>query len=173
MGSLQPWAGVDLTLRAVALVAPGFPNVSLRIVGGGGAEKELRQLAVDLGIGKQVEFVGPIAYENLPTVMDRTAIAVAMHPPSRLLHFGDPLKTLDYMAAGLPIITTDHGKSDYVRDHDAGWTVPYDVAAVAQAIRDALVTPSGLSRKGANGRRFVASLEWKRIFADQISKSLD
>jgi glycosyltransferase involved in cell wall biosynthesis len=77
-----------------------------------------------------------------------------------------PTKVVEYLAAGVPAITTPLPAAEQlVRDADAGLVVPFeDVAATAAAVRRLAADAPLRERLGANGRAHVAAeLSWDAI----------
>jgi len=131
VGRLMPEKGVDLVLRALALVERPW---SLLLLGSGPAEASLRRLAASLGVEAAVEFLAPIPSRELPTHMHRLSILVL---PSRSLpnwreQFGRVL--VEAMACGVPVIGSTSGEIPSVIG-EAGLLFPEgDVAALAEAL---------------------------------------
>jgi glycosyltransferase involved in cell wall biosynthesis len=92
--------GVDIFLRAAALVSREIPNVDFVVVGDGSAREELEQLAHVLHLTGQVLFLGQ--RRDVPQILAALDILIV---PSREESFG--LAALEGIAAGVPIIASD------------------------------------------------------------------
>jgi glycosyltransferase involved in cell wall biosynthesis len=94
--------GITYLLQAMPAVIQMFPDISLVIAGTGELEDSLKREARDLGIDKNVFFVGPrLDMPELLKLFDAYVL------PS--LWEGLPMVLLEAMAAGCPIIATDVG----------------------------------------------------------------
>jgi glycosyltransferase involved in cell wall biosynthesis len=106
-GHLYAWKGVDVLLRALALV----PTVKGLIVGGHAAEPDLarlEQLATGLSIRDRVTFTGFVPPATVPDHLARATMLVLPNPASAIsTRFTSPLKLFEYMAAGRAIIASD------------------------------------------------------------------
>lgn len=83
--------------------------------------------------------------------------------PERELAFNT--RTVDYLAAGLPVLHGDYGElASPIARYDAGFVVdPADSTAVGAAVERALDAPDELRRRGDNARRLVDELlTWDR-----------
>jgi glycosyltransferase involved in cell wall biosynthesis len=103
MGSFFYFSGLPEVLRAMQ--ERGFSE-KLVLVGGGEQEKELRSLAMKLGIADKVMFTGVVPFSDLP---DLLAVAdVAINPMEKTLvsNCALPNKVLQYMACGVPVVST-------------------------------------------------------------------
>src|SRR5205085_1925546 len=56
VATLVPYKGVDIIIRAFAMLAGEFPDVRLKLVSGGPAFAELSKLAGDLGVSGRIDF---------------------------------------------------------------------------------------------------------------------
>lgn len=109
VGNLRHVKGVDVLLRASARVLEVIPAARFMLVGSGPQESELRNLALELGIGDKVVFWGATDdVQNLVAVFD---IAVQ---PSRSESFSNVL--VEYMAAAKPIVATRVGDAGLILD---------------------------------------------------------
>lgn len=94
--------GITYLLRAMPKIAAAFPDIALIIAGEGPLEDQLKKEACDLGIRKNVFFIGPRL--DMPDLLKIFDIYVL---PS--IWEGLPMILLEAMAAGCPIIATDVG----------------------------------------------------------------
>lgn len=102
--------GLDVTIHALAKIRQRHPRAQLTIIGEGPLKAELEDLAENLGIAKEVEFIGFVGEQRLREELERAH--VFMHP-SRTGKDGNqegvPNAMLEAMATGLPVAATLHG----------------------------------------------------------------
>jgi len=118
-GSLKPWHGVELLLRAFAdaryaLAAHDDQRAApvalhLLIVGEGPQRASLTELADTLGIAGHVTFTGAVPHRDVPAHLAALDIAVAPYQASDGFYFS-PLKIIEYLAVGLPVIAPRLGQ---------------------------------------------------------------
>src|SRR5699024_9646740 len=65
-GSFYRYEGLDILLRALALMRNAGKNVKALLIGGGPEEVRLRGLASRLGLGVSVVFTGRVPHEQMP-----------------------------------------------------------------------------------------------------------
>lgn len=102
VGRLTTEKHVEVTLQAVAQLAPELPDISFDIVGGGDQRRNLEQTAQRLGIADRVRFHGRVDEDDLRaayTKADVFAIASIAELQS--------IATMEAMASGLPIVGAD------------------------------------------------------------------
>ncbi|OCR00220.1 glycosyl transferase group 1 [Oscillatoriales cyanobacterium USR001] len=123
------YKGVDVTIRALPLIAQVFPNVKYLVIGRGDDRTRLAKLAEDLGVEDRVIFAGFVAKEEL---VEHYRVADGYVMPSQE---GFGIVYLEAIACGLPVVAgDDDGSADPLQDGMLGWQVPYrDAVAVAAA----------------------------------------
>ncbi len=96
MGLLAPWVDVDLLLK----VARAYPKASLVLIGP--ARTDVEELRKE----PNTFFLGQRAYGDLPRYLAHCDAGLIPFRENTLTHYVNPLKLLEYMAAGLPVIST-------------------------------------------------------------------
>lgn len=102
VGRLTTEKHVEVTLHAVAKLAPELPEITFDIVGGGDQRRNLEQTAQRLGIADRVRFHGRVDEDQLRaayTQADVFAIASIAELQS--------IATMEAMASGLPVVGAD------------------------------------------------------------------
>lgn len=148
VGTLKPWHGVDLLLRAFAELVDQQRSAQLLIVGDGPERENLYALADALGISTAVEFTGAVSPAHIPALLSRMDVGVAPYPAMQNFYFS-PLKILEYMAAGLPVVASRIGQITQLVEHgrDGLLVECGDIAALTEALHR-------LHRSTALGHRF-------------------
>ena len=108
---LEPLYNVAGVLRAFATIQQRYADAALTVAGEGSERAALEQLAMELGL-RNVDFIGPVAYESMPALYDRAD--VYLNGP-RLDNM--PATLLECFASGLPVVTTNAGGIPYIVTH--------------------------------------------------------
>lgn len=159
VGTLKPWHGTDLLLRALARTRE---NLRLDICGTGPQQEELEQLAAELGIAQRVRFRGAVAPEQVPAVLHEIDIAAAPYPAGE--HYFSPLKVYEYLAAGLPTIASRIGTIPALLEGgQLGVLVtPGDVVDLARSLDELAADTAHRARLGAAAREAaVREHDWR------------
>ena len=166
VGRIVPEKGVAILLRAAAELEGDW---RLRLVGGGPAVEETRNLAASLGIGDRLSFVGQLPSADLPAEYHKLDVLVLPSLTRRNWkeQFGRVL--VEAMASGLPAIGSDSGAIPSVLG-TAGVIVPEgDAAALARALRDLRDQPARRDELIKKGRaRFLAHFTQERVAAATV-----
>ena len=141
-------------------------QLRLQLVGTGDAEDQLRQLARELGIEHNVEFLGFIDREGMPAIYQQAHIFVL---PSQ--SEGMSIALLEAMASGLPVIVTDTGGTDeLVTEGVNGMVVPWaDRAALTKALLVLIDDAKLRHRMGTSSREKSAQFSWAEISRQYLS----
>lgn len=162
VGTLKPWHGTDVLLRAFAASAGRERgHWRLQICGRGPELPALEQLAERLGIADQVHFHGTVAPALVPQIVAGFDVAVAPYPlPAHgAAHYFSPLKVYEYLAAGVAVTASAVGELPEVLDDGRrGLLVtPGDVDALANAFDQLARRPDLRARLAAAGRAAVVA----------------
>ena len=106
MGSFFYFSGLSDALNEFANVSKSSPNLKFLLVGGGEQDSELRQRVSALGLSEKVIFTGFVSYADLPRYLKVADVAVNTLEPTLVANVAFPNKVLQYMAAGLPVVST-------------------------------------------------------------------
>ncbi len=119
VGNLLYLKGIHLGLRAFAKLLEAYPNSQLTLIGSGPESAWLKQLAGQLKLEKQVEWIPKMAQTEL---MQRyPAYDVFLFPS---LHDSGGMVILEAMAHGLPVVCLDLGGPGRIVDASCGRVIP-------------------------------------------------
>ena len=139
-----------LFLRAAARVRAAVPDAAFVIAGEGDLMPGLRAQAAQLGIEKDVFFIGRC--EDVGRLLFASHIGVLS---SKAEGFANAI--LEYMAAGLPVVATDvGGVREAIVEGETGFIVPSgDEELMAKRIIEIFNDPERARTMGALGRSIV------------------
>lgn len=170
VGTLKPWHGVEVLLEAAAPLLrgePDGPGARLLVVGDGPQAADLDIRARELGITAGVHRTGAVHPGRVPGLLQQMDLAVAPYPRDAGTYFS-PLKVLEYLAAGLPVVASAVGQlPDLVAHGRTGLLVPAsDPTALRRALVELLHDPHRRRRMGTAARaQAVARHSWEHTLA--------
>jgi glycosyltransferase involved in cell wall biosynthesis len=131
VGNLRLVKGIDILVRAAAIVAPRCPDVTFHVAGEGGHRPELERLIAEVGLAHRFTLQGRV--DDIPSFLGTLDVAVLSSRTESL-----PNAVLEYMAAGRPIVATMVGGIPDVVSHGIhAWLVPPESP---ESLAGALVT---------------------------------
>jgi len=171
-GSFYDYEGLDLLLDAIALLAPGRPDVRVLLLGGGFEEDRLKSQARRLGLQDRVVFAGRVPHGEVQRYYELIDLLVYPRRSVRLTERVTPLKPLEAMAQGRAFVASNvGGHRELIRDGDTGTLFPAgDVPALAQTIVRRLEDRSDWPGMRARARRFV---EQERTWSRSVAAYVD
>lgn len=154
MGSFFYFSGLTEVITSIA----GLDAKPLLVlIGGGEQDQELRHLVKDLHLEDHVLFLGYIPYEELPRYLRIGDVAINPMKPSVVSNVALPNKVLQYMAAGMPVVSTRLDGVQSLFPHERGIElVESPVQIVDRAI--ALATESDLATLGQLNKGAVSTV---------------
>lgn len=159
------YKGVDYLIRAMRQVSNDKGHIKLVIVGGGELVPELKKLAQELNLGRDVIFTGSVPHEQLPPYYAMCDIFVL---PSISGPESCGFVVLEAMASGKPAIVSDlPGVRDNVEEGRTGLKVPpKDSQALAQTILRLAEDDSLRNEMAHNARAEVKNYSWQKCAAE-------
>jgi len=174
LGQLVPRQGVAALLEALALLHARGEGVVADVIGSGPDEPAARASARALGLDGIVRFRGFVPdHRDIERLLAGASIAVAPYEEtdSTFTRRADPGKLKAYLAAGLPIVLTDvpPNARELVREAGAE-IVPYDAAAIAGAIADALASPERWRERHEQALRYARKFDWAELLPNALAR---
>jgi glycosyltransferase involved in cell wall biosynthesis len=106
MGSFFYFSGLAEVISEFAKHRKDHENLKLLLIGGGEQDVELRQIVKELELDSCVVFTGFVTYQELPRYLALGDIAINPLQKSLVTDVAFPHKVLQYLAAGLPVVST-------------------------------------------------------------------
>jgi glycosyltransferase involved in cell wall biosynthesis len=166
VGSMKPWHGVEQLMDAFAYVHRAHPEAVLVLVGTGPQEAHVIARASRGDLSGSVVCTGQVPHAEVPSVIARFDVAVAPYLPAERFYF-HPLKVVEYLAAGKPVIYADQGDlRELVGSgglHYAPGSTSQLAARLTQALANATLRGELAARSTARG----AGLDWS-VIAERV-----
>jgi glycosyltransferase involved in cell wall biosynthesis len=161
-GTLNHHQGLDIAIRAFALVAPRAPDMEFHIHGEGSARESLAKLINDLDLSDRVYLNPPRPLRQIATVMSNADLGVV---PKRNDAFGGDAfstKTLEFMADTR--VDKFYFNESLVRFFRAG-----EVEDLARALLDAYTDRPRSVRLAAQALEFARQNSWAHKKNDYLA----
>ncbi len=152
VGSFAAYQGIDLMFASMPAVLRGHARARFVVIGGDPPQvAERREGLAGQGLAGRVSFVGRVPPDELPDYLAASDILLS----PRIAGQNTPLKLLDYLAAGRPILATDTAANRLLLNESmALFTAPRPDEFAAGILR--LAGDAALrARLGAMGQQMV------------------
>jgi glycosyltransferase involved in cell wall biosynthesis len=169
-GTINWHQGVDIAVRAFALIRDHAPEAELNIYGDGPMRAEIQKLITELGVQDRVFLRGSLPSDQIAAVMANADLGVV---PKRNDSFGGDAfstKILEFMALGVPI-TAAATRIDryYFNDNVVRFFEPENSSDLAEAIKELVRNKEIRERLASNAMVFVADYTWDKKEMDYLS----
>jgi phosphatidyl-myo-inositol dimannoside synthase len=167
----------DTVLRAIAnLALHEREQLVYLIVGTGPHERELRKLAVELGIESHVRWLGFVSEQELPQVYwasDLFVLCTRDVPEERAVE-GFGMVFLEAQACGIPVVgTRTGGIPAAIRDGEGGWSIEQDDShKLTDLIRQLMQSPESFCAAGIQARQRVLRESTWECYGQRLSSIL-
>lgn len=171
MGSLADSWGADLPIQALPIIRKQLPDVRYVLIGSGPSEDRLREMTEALCLQDNVLFCGYHEYKYLPRFLAEADIGVATSRDDKFRKYACPMKIIEYMAGGLPVIGTRfEGETQIIIEKAmAGETVEFSPNAFANAVLDILSNRSKYELYSANAVKFAIEHDWMKLLYQEFA----
>ncbi len=166
---LVPHKGIDTALEVLATLAPQHPDLHYLVVGQGGHEETLRQLAASLGVADRFHLATDVTDAELPAAYAAADIYLGLSREVGLDVEGFGIALLEAAATRLPVVAgRSGGIADAVAEGETGVLVdPRDPQQATDAVRHLLGDPALAQQLGEAGRARVRGyFTWERVVGE-------
>lgn len=171
-GSVLAYEGLDVAIRAVAELVGNNEPVKLVIVGDGPALADLKSLTSDLEIDGSVQFVGRVPSSDVPRFIELFDAVLCPRVSSVVTEMVSPLKPLEAMSAGKPVIASNVAPLADLLGSDGSRGALFqagDASDLANVIRGLAGDRSKRDEMGREARRWITEhRSWSTIAHQQL-----
>lgn len=162
-GTLNWHQGLDIAIRAMAIVCKKAPEVELHIYGEGRERPHLEKLCEELKLNDKVRFKNILPQDEIVGVMAQADLGVV---PKRNDSFGGEAfstKILQFMAIGVPVIVSKTKiDSYYFNDSLVQFFKPENEKDLARNILLLIEDKEQRNRLVTNSCKFIESYNWDK-----------
>ena len=158
-GILKIERGLQETLKALKIfVNNGHPDCVLFLLGDGADRYKLKKLIHSYRLDGHVIIHGPVPYEQVPVFLMASDVGILPFPFVDCWRVSSPIKLMEYLAMGKPVIVTEmEAHRHVIGDHAAGFFVKSNhPEELIKGISESYLKRKYLPILGEMGRDIVA-----------------
>ena len=160
-GTLNYHQGIDIAIRALALIRDQVPRAEFHIYGSGEQLNPLKALVQELGLEKRVFLMGTKPLHEISSVIENADLGVV---PKRSNSFGNEAfstKILEFMSLGVPVVVPDTAiDSYYFNNSVVKFFHANDEKSLADAILLMIKNPELRQKFSRDAAEFVLKYSW-------------
>jgi glycosyltransferase involved in cell wall biosynthesis len=163
-GVFSPNRGLQETLAAMSILIRKNKRIMLLLVGNGNARDELDSMVHSLHLQDHVRILGPVPLERIPAFIASAHAGVLPFPALMWWRVSSPIKLMEYLAMGKPVIVTDiEAHRDVLEGCPAAFFIRSNSPeCIARGILDAYGRRGRLQQLGEAGlKRFRERYTWQ------------
>jgi glycosyltransferase involved in cell wall biosynthesis len=162
-GVMYNHRGIDVLLNAAPTVIKKIPEVKFVLLGDGPELDNLKKIAENLKIEKNIEFKGWIKRDEVMNYLADASIAIGPLRSTTVTKNALPIKVLEYMASSLPILSQkDTLANDVLVDDENGYSVT-DSEDLATKIIHILENNEKRIKMGTKSYEMSLKFDWENV----------
>lgn len=161
VGNLHPARRIETLIEAVGMVNKER-SARLMVVGNGGTQI-LKKYSEAAGMG-HVIFTGKVPHDDVPLYMRCCNVFVSYVPRTPEFDIQPPLKTVEALACGLPVIATDTlGNRRFITHTENGFLTADDAVSLKNAMIELMENEALTEKLAKNAGKSVIDYDWRTI----------
>ena len=162
-GVMYNHRGIDVLLNAAPTVIKKIPEVKFVLLGDGPELNNLKKIAENLKIEKNIEFKGWIERDEVMNYLADASIAIGPLRSTTVTKNALPIKVLEYMASSLPILSQKNTlANDVLVDDENGYSVT-DPEDLATKIIHILENNEKRIKMGTKSYEMSLKFDWENV----------
>jgi glycosyltransferase involved in cell wall biosynthesis len=161
-GTIAKRYGLDVAIRAVALLAGEMPDLKLVLAGEGTCLESLQELAARLGVQDRVEFRGRVPLDEVAGILVDCDAGLSPHRNDCFWDLYFSTKIFEFLTVGLPVISSRTRTIEAYLKESLFYFEPEDVEGLADQVRLLRAKPELVKAKMSVAEEITSSLSWDK-----------
>jgi glycosyltransferase involved in cell wall biosynthesis len=170
-GTIAHRYGLDVAIKAVALLKEKIPKICLEIYGRGEEIDKLERLVSELGLQQQVIFKGYVDHAEISKYLVRADVGVVSLRQDEHTNFAFPTKIFEYIHLGIPVVTSE---TEIIRftfpNSSVMYFKPGDERSLAECIWKIYKDKTLKETLVKNSQKLYEAYRWEKVKEKLINK---
>lgn len=162
-----------LVFKVVKELSQKYKDIRLLIIGTGPYEKELKKLVQKLKISDKILFLGRKPHDEVLKILPQSAVGLALYTKEQpWTEFGDSMKIREYLACGLPVITTSvTSTADDIKKAGVGYVIELKKEDFEEAIDKLFFNRTLYLKMRKNAIKLASNYTLEKIFIKALRET--
>jgi len=176
LGTLIRTRDPNFLFKIVSKLKKEDPEIKLLVVGEGKYPSDLldyKNYVIKHSLQEQIIFTGQIPRNQVQNYLSVADIAISQFPPVYLLKMNSPIKLMEYLNAGLPVVCNDHNieQKEIIKASGGGFCVSYNVDEFSEKISLLIKDDKLREQMGKLGQKYIRDERNYEKLASGIEKT--
>jgi len=136
------------------------PEIKLLVVGEGKNPEDMIDYKKYVEVNQlqnNVVFTGRVPRKEVPSYLAAADIGISQFPPNPILKMNSPIKLMEYMNAGLPVVANNYNpeQQNIIKASQGGFCVDYTIKDFCEAILVLIKNQKKGKQMGKNGQIYI------------------
>jgi glycosyltransferase involved in cell wall biosynthesis len=164
-GTFEAYQGLDILVRAFALVLQRQPDAQLLLVGGRPDQiEQLEHLARDVGAAEGCVFTGRVGKSAAMRFLESADVLVSPRSEGT----NTPLKVYEQLASGKPLVATNIWSHTQVLNDEVCFLVDPQPESMAQGLLRAMTDPDAARQRALAARQLYEAAYSRPVYEQKM-----
>ena len=169
-GGMYNHRGIDILLHSAQSVIKKIGDAEFLLLGDGPEMQKLQKIVKQNNLSKNIVFQGWVSREKIPEFLAGSSIGIGPLRSTDVTRGALPIKVLEYMASGLPVLAAKGTVPEDVMDDGKNGYLVKDSKDLAEKIILLLEDDNMRKQMGAKSRKMAEKFDWENIVKAVIDK---
>ena len=154
-----------------------LPSIKLLVVGEGKVKQDMldyKSYVKKNNLEKEIIFTGKVPRWQVPNFLTVADVGISQFPPVPILKMNSPIKLMEYMNLGLPVIANNYNSEQkrIIFESGGGFCVDYKVEYFCQAIKKLVGNRELRLKMGQKAQNYIRKERNYQKLADKAEKRM-
>lgn len=170
-GAMYHHRGIDILLESVSYIVKEKSQAKFVLLGDGPEMEQLKKIVQEKKLENNVNFKGWVDRKKIPSYLAKSSIGIGPLRSTEVTKHALPIKVLEYMSAGLPIIAAKNTLPEDVLEEGKNGFFIDNSKELSEKILELLNNEELRKKMGKNSIEMVQKFDWKNVSQSIIQEA--